>query len=272
LTRPDGSHAGWTVIAGRNGSGKTTLLRAIALVVHGPRVALRLDLDNAAWITDGQEVGSSELRFVLDRKYDEQIPTQGSGVPVLKLEWSGDDLKVQLDFMPSRSPWTGDARGWFCAGYGPFRRLTGKFDRDRHDRAVRRLATLFDEEASLAEGVSWLVQQQLRVYEERDGARDLLNAVLGVLGDGLLPDGYQVDGVDSDGLWVVKGDRRFPLREMSDGYRTVTALVVDIINQIYDAFGELAFEGSVITAPSVVLIDAVRVEDGVFGPGLGTSA
>ena len=36
LTRPDGSHAGWTVLAGRNGSGKTSLLRAIALTVGGP--------------------------------------------------------------------------------------------------------------------------------------------------------------------------------------------------------------------------------------------
>ena len=31
FTRPDGSYAGWTVLAGRNGSGKTTVLQAIAL-------------------------------------------------------------------------------------------------------------------------------------------------------------------------------------------------------------------------------------------------
>ncbi|GAA3650798.1 hypothetical protein GCM10022267_41410 [Lentzea roselyniae] len=37
LTRPDGSPAGWTVIAGRNGSGKSTLLQAIALTLGGPR-------------------------------------------------------------------------------------------------------------------------------------------------------------------------------------------------------------------------------------------
>ena len=37
LTRPDGSLAGWTVLAGRNGSGKSTLLKAIALAVAGRR-------------------------------------------------------------------------------------------------------------------------------------------------------------------------------------------------------------------------------------------
>ena len=39
LTRPDGSYAGWTVLAGRNGSGKSTLLRAVALAVSGPSAA-----------------------------------------------------------------------------------------------------------------------------------------------------------------------------------------------------------------------------------------
>ncbi|MET9398470.1 hypothetical protein [Kitasatospora sp. NPDC002965] len=31
--------------------------------------------------------------------------------------------------------------------------------------------------------------------------------------------------------------RSFPLREMSDGYRTVAALVVDILKQLHDAAG-----------------------------------
>jgi len=37
LTRPDGSLAGWTVLAGRNASGKSTLLQALALTLAGPR-------------------------------------------------------------------------------------------------------------------------------------------------------------------------------------------------------------------------------------------
>nr|WP_269329722.1 AAA family ATPase [Kineosporia babensis] len=42
LTRPDDSHSGLSVIAGRNGAGKTTLLRAIALALAGPFVARSL--------------------------------------------------------------------------------------------------------------------------------------------------------------------------------------------------------------------------------------
>jgi DNA repair exonuclease SbcCD ATPase subunit len=36
LTRPNGSLAGWTVLAGRNGSGKSTILQAFALALAGP--------------------------------------------------------------------------------------------------------------------------------------------------------------------------------------------------------------------------------------------
>ncbi len=82
-----------------------------------------------------------------------------------------------------------------------------------------------------------------------------------MLADGLLPDGYVVRGVDADGLWVDNNDRRFPLREMSDGYRAVTALVVDLLKQIHDCYGEIALdetEGSVrVVAPGVVVIDEV---------------
>ncbi len=110
--------------------------------------------------------------------------------------------------------------------------------------------------------MSWLIDQHLRSLEVRPGAEELKQAALAVLADGLLPDGYVVRGIDSDGLWVDNGDRRFfPLREMSDGYRAVTALVVDLLKQIYECYGELVLDDSEglqrVTAPGVVIIDEV---------------
>lgn len=52
-----------------------------------------------------------------------------------------------------------------------------------------------------------------------------------------------MDDVDSEGLWVTRDGQRFPLREMSDGFRTVASLVVDLLKQIHDAFGDAAFPG-----------------------------
>ncbi|MFI5605882.1 AAA family ATPase [Amycolatopsis sp. NPDC051903] len=140
----------------------------------------------------------------------------------------------------------------FCAGYGPFRRLAGGAPEAQSlmRGEFARVASLFSEDASLAEGVAWLINQHLRALEGKAGARELKDAVLGLLGDGLLPDGYRVHDVDSDGLWVSYRGDRFPLREMSDGYRTVTALVVDLVRQLAEA-------GLGVDAPGVVLIDEV---------------
>src|SRR5579863_7176563 len=71
LTRPDGSHAGWTVLAGRNGSGKTSLLRAIALACAGPVVAGRLVDDFRPWITAGALRAGAEVQLHVDPHADD---------------------------------------------------------------------------------------------------------------------------------------------------------------------------------------------------------
>ncbi|MHB9863380.1 AAA family ATPase [Streptomyces sp. YIM S03343] len=171
-----------------------------------------------------------------------------------------------------RGPWAENPIGWFCAGYGPFRRLTGGSSEAQrlmvNQGPSGRLATLFHEDASLAEGVAWLIDLRLRAYEEDSGqgvAGSLLGKVLELLRDGLLPDRYQIQRVTADGLWVVEGGRRgpgFPLKEMSDGYRTVAALMLDIVRQLHGVYGYLhtsptASGGISVIQPGVVLIDEV---------------
>ena len=281
LTRPDGSHAGWTVIAGRNGSGKTSLLRAMALAVSGPGVARNLVPDFEDWVTVGKNEASAEARLTYDIGVDRW---SGSGRTPKGAFSASVRWAIEADAVPpahrgiqptltgsgtrnypARGPWQDNPTGWFCAAYGPFRRLIGgSGDAQRlmlSPGPVARLASLFHEDASLTEGVGWLIEQHLRSLEKRPGASELKNAAISILADGLLPDGYRVSEVDSDGLWVVNNGHRFPLREMSDGYRTVAALVVDLLKQMNESFGDLSFESysdtPVITRPGVVIIDEV---------------
>jgi predicted ATP-binding protein involved in virulence len=76
-----------------------------------------------------------------------------------------------------------------------------------------------------------------------------------------MPGDFEIADLTADGLWVTSGGTRFPLREMSDGYRGVAALVVDLIKQFHDCYGDLHFEVRdgvpMITAPGVVLIDEI---------------
>jgi len=295
LTRPDGSHAGWTVVAGRNGSGKTTLLRSVVLALAGPARALQLAPATREWISAGRPKASVEVEVRIDSDIDR--PKTGR-LPANRLLWAGLEwestetvssiseartLEVRPEALLSRNPsgirkaawngsWTEQPVGWFYAGYGPFRRLLGEgSDATRlmlGPLPVARVATLFREDASLAESVQWLRFHHLRRLEKREGAEDLVRVVLAFLNDGLLPDEFEVDDVDSEGMWIRRGDQRFPLDEMSDGYRAVAALVVDLVRSLYESYGVRPETGGLVTwnddgkptieLPGVVLIDEVE--------------
>ena len=291
LTRPDGSHAGWTVLAGRNGSGKTSLLRAIALTVGGPGIAASLIPDFRTWMTIGTAGSNAALQVIVaPEDFQSENSDSGSGhQPTnfqVRLDWKVDSdretsrpgsqplLHGSIDINThagriqghrAMSPWQADPIGWFCSAYGPFRRLVGGSAEAQRLMStpgpVARMASLFYEDASLTEGVQWLIDKHLRAFEGATWADELKMAAMQLLADGLLPDDYEIADLTSDGLLVISRGLRFPLRESSDGYRSVAALVVDLIKQFHDCYGELHFEvhGGVpmITAPGVVIIDEI---------------
>ncbi|MCG0283906.1 AAA family ATPase [Streptomyces sp. PSAA01] len=283
--REDGSYAGWTVLAGRNGSGKSTVLQALALVLQGPAVTHALLKDAGDWMTRGARKAVVEASVVGPEHVDarwvsaDDVPYDGfpetgtvrmvwermtkRGESHVRLRRPSTTHAFELQRRAESGPWQETPQGWLCLGYGPYRRLDG--GRSLRSAAglerVDRLATLFDENVCLAEGVAWLIEQHLRGLEGRPGAHELVEAVKLLLADGLLPDDHEVTGVDSDGLWVETPRGVLALRGMSDGYRSVTALVVDLVRHLHGAYGKLRVEERgghpVIPMPGIVLIDEV---------------
>lgn len=274
-------YPGLTVVAGRNGSGKTTFLRALASALAGPEVANSLTEGDSEWISHTREHAIVQI----DVHRDEYETNVGQGRPAstfsARMRWDqldGARPRPQAEWrkgnlggrMAERSLWAVKPTGWFAAGYGPFRRLAGTSGEVARlmagDWTAARFATLFREEASLAETVQWLQQVNYRARSNRPNYGDLERRVLLLLNDGLFPDGHEVDHVDPDGLWV-RRQSSTPIRveEMSDGYRTVTALVTDIIRQIYECFdGKMEWGDDYEVAPrvnnsGVVLIDEIDV-------------
>ncbi|HEX6900857.1 MAG TPA: AAA family ATPase [Thermoanaerobaculia bacterium] len=391
FSRPDGSLAGWTVLAGRNGSGKSTLLKTLGLVSAGPEAARVLNTSFSDWIrgeeqqaeagvqlefSDSDKLNHLELltgwaRLQWDRGEDKEprvsgrlpgtaqeikgaekkrydvvflnapidaqeiedlvldleifnirawiesrdlqpgrkwgkvfpevlgqtsamavvigkngpdiyadpayargiesfaasgrpvipvilksapakkraMPTVLSGLASVDFSRDGDPIQRLIWGITGKDPKSREGSapileshsGWFLCGYGPYRRLTGHaVDAERlmaGPEMISRLVSLFREDSSLIECVEWLRDIYLQRLEGKPGAAELEQLVLALLNDGLLPDEVQVTQVDSEGLWVLQHGVRIPLRELSDGYRTTAALVMDIVRHLHRGFG-----------------------------------
>jgi energy-coupling factor transporter ATP-binding protein EcfA2 len=274
FTRPDGTLAGWTVLAGRNGSGKSTLLRAMALAASGMRGASGLYGSFAGWLSVGSDRAEVELEIQAspeDAKVGE--PRLLGSIPVDRLvatlRWESPATGTEPGVIPQLQlhpgghlfggPWSEVPLGWFLAGYGPYRRLSERAGEElKLPARLSRLVSLF-RDVPLIECVEWLQQIHLRKLEKKPGAAQLERAVLAILNDGLLPDGLRLDDVDSDGLWTIQHGVRLPLGELSDGYRTTAALVLDIVRHFHDCFGALDVDEPrrQVRHSGVVLIDEV---------------
>lgn len=279
LTRPDGSHAGWTVFTGDNGSGKSTLLKAIAIALTGKETARSLQPSFHRWIREGQHEAIIEVGIVPDVKDDNF--TEGGRVTdkeffarmVLKngqkeptVEAANPTARKNYS-TPQRSIWSQDSRGWFSCGYGPFRRVFGaspEATRQMVAPTTERYVTMFQEAASLAEVDQWLRMLSHKSLEAKSGAKEQLDLVLEVLRDELMPNQITVDRIDSDGLWLKdRNGLQLSWSEMSDGYRAALALLADVLRHLIavhgltdltdrDAQGKLFFKRS-----GVVLIDEI---------------
>jgi hypothetical protein len=280
LSRSGSSPAGWTVIAGRNGAGKTTFFRAIALVLAGPFAARSLQESFRGWIREGADSAIVSVEVAFDSEVDRfektgRLPKSRFSVGLRWKRLDGAEPTLEeyskaktMRQTPARGPWSEDPRGWFVAGYGPFRRLTGHASDAQRlmvgPNHLPRLVSLFREDASLLECVQWLKDSHLRRLENRPGAEALLNGTLRLLNDGMLPDGMKITGVDSEGLWVEQVGARLPLQDLSDGYRRMIALVLDILRHMQACFGEITVVqredgGFFVDLPGVVLIDEIDV-------------
>jgi hypothetical protein len=280
LGRPDGSPAGWTVVAGRNGAGKSTFLQAIAMALAGPEAARVLHKDWSTWVRHGAESARVEAGVRVHGP-DNFV---GGGRTVERSFWAGlqwtltgtgpapamTPVRVKSSSIRTseRGPWAENPSGWLVAGYGPFRRVSKAsyeaLEMMKGLGHVPRLVSLFREDASLAESVTWLISIYTRRLEERPGSAELERDVLRLLKDGLLPQGFVVDHIDSDGLWIEGGGVVLALEQVSDGYRTVAALILDIVRNMHNTYGSLGVEQSkgedgpvVISHPGVVLIDEI---------------
>lgn len=276
FTRPDGSLSGWNVVTGDNGSGKTALLKAIALAITGPDTSRVLQPVVDGWISFGEKqatiaihmVAGDRDRFAQGKRFEKPFWSElhFEEPKKRKTVLRPGQRYVRAKRGASRGPWLESPEGWFCAGYGPFRRLYGHSPEAQRIMStpgkVSRFATLFREDATLAEGDQWLRDLNHRELNGDTDSGETLAQVLEVLNFHFLQFGFRAERVDPDGLWLKQADGvLLPLEHISDGYRAAIAMVVDLIRQAINVYGRNLLSrsnGSLqIRHSGVVLIDEV---------------
>lgn len=268
LDLDDGQSGGWHVILGDNGTGKTTLLRALGAALAGAGVGA-LPVAWERWPRLG--AGAAEVELLLR-------PPAGDAeraAQTVRLRVPAARGPAGASSGPERAAPPDPVEGppVFVAGFGPFRRFDAGADaaqaqyRQRADLAP--LLSLFDPGVALSGPLEWLRALRVREVEalaegQASDAGAQLAAVKRWLNEGgLLPHGLRLDGVQAeplrvrfvDGAGVVVG-----LEALSDGYRSVLSLALELLRLMAAHFGEALFEGLRRDPPRVeqggiVLID-----------------
>jgi hypothetical protein len=159
-------------------------------------------------------------------------------------------------------------KGWFSAGFGPFRRFSGGTNEFKHiieNPSYKKLTahlTLFREEADLSDVLLWLKKLKLQKFESKNTHLESIISLIN--SEGFLPNGVKLKSVNSDGVsFVDANNAEIGIQDLSDGFRSILCLVLELIRQIIESLlpgvpiFSISGSGSGITIPGVILIDEI---------------
>lgn len=267
LTDAHGNPARWTVLLGDNGVGKTTLLQALATLapVKTPEHARKLVTEaaarslpskshGAAWrfLTSGMARGDEPFHCYIrvELHYKLSLDAKSNTAQSAEIAQDGGYTSVGTPEDPV-----------FCAAYGASRRMgRDGLEQSKEDP----FASLFDEHAPLRNAEEWLILADYAANKEanpRKKARavDELDRVKGAL-IALLPDVDDIR-VDLDArpgavprVVVKTPDGWIAIRDLSLGYRTTMAWMIDLAARMFEAYPD---SENPLAEPAVALIDEI---------------
>ncbi len=123
----------------------------------------------------------------------------------------------------------------------------------------------FGENIAIGEGLLWLQELETKRLEHDDEAAEIQSAVIRFINEAaLLPHGARITDVSSERVEIVDGHgSRVPVEEMSDGYRSILSLTLEMMRLLFWAFGTenalkaINFDAGTIALPGVVAVDEI---------------
>lgn len=215
---------GCAMLIGENSVGKSSVLQAIALCLMGEELRDMLKINAEDFIA--REIEGWKHTRTKDA--------------VVKVEFTSGDIVTLV--IPCAGPWFdgSDEPSGVVLGYGARR----YFDDKRKQSATHfGLRTLFEPSATISHPERWLQRQDEKTF----------NAVARAMRDILLLQPDDEIHRDEEGrIYVTAHQRMTPIDRLSDGYKSLFAMAVDIMREMVSVWGNLEF------ARGVVLIDEVE--------------
>ncbi len=266
------NHAGWHVLIGDNGSGKSSVIRSIAIGLLGEddTKALSFSENFATWLPPAEATGNIVIKGIRDNNYDMPVYKANkrftSHVTIERIN-GNDKVIINGKVTPQTALWGqySSNNGWFVAAYGPFRRLRGNTETVISSRPrLGACITAFRDDIALTQLTEWLKNLALDATKKPKAKKNLEGIIAFINSSQLLPGGAQLtDDIDSDGIKLVDGNNvKVSLQEMSDGFRSILSMILDIIRYMIEVYGtDSVFKTNgvfhEIDLPGIVLIDEV---------------
>ncbi|MCP4442028.1 MAG: AAA family ATPase [Aureispira sp.] len=264
--------AGWHVILGDNGVGKSSLLRGIVATLLGDRLYTHLKIVPEKWLKNNTLKGiiTSKVFYppVLEPKADyNDLNKVEQTLSFIKNDNNTNMIfsssKVNITFKPNEVG--------FSAAYGPFRSFSGKHHEETEHYYAKLFAhqSCFDEDFALTNSLEWLrtlkFRQLDKTFSTSSKKDKTLDWVIQFINNAnLLPNNTKIKEVNSSGVFFKDAlGNIISVLEMSDGYRSVLSLTLDLVYRLVYFYGaDVTFKtvknkGVSIDVPGVVLIDEV---------------
>ncbi len=271
----------WITLLGENGGGKSTVLQSLGLLLAGPENVNKLLPVPYGWVRNEGSAGKLTIRIHQGNNdpgtYGERKESKSFSYTYFMTGSTHTSIRNKIYTEPTilenperRLTWlkhnalTSKGKGWFAAGYGAFRRLTRESrviiptitSQERHNN----FTTQFKEDEALSSFEQWMVYLDYRLAKGENGIkksaqRQLDIAVRSI--NQILPEGVMFDSVSADGkvIFNVKGIK-VSTTGLSDGYRSVLALMGDLIWRLLDHFPDST---DPLKEEGVVLIDELDI-------------
>lgn len=261
--------AGWHVILGDNGSGKTSFARSVASLCIDARVPSLSQFLFGNLIRVGCPEAHIQCSVIKHEDFDKtnSIDLKFFNNYIHFKKNQSEEESVNIQYGVKDGPWITWSKGWFAFSFGANRQINGKkiteTDFLKNFPTLRRHAYLSNEQYGITDFVDWLQKNELsKLQGNEDAARLSSNVIKFINQSGFLSHDAEISGIIDDGIYIKDGaGNLINLEEMSDGYKSILALTLELIKQLAECFGTNQIfdenDTSKIIVPGVVQIDEI---------------